>query len=333
MPREIVLQIIESVVPANPDSLFPTSHVVTKTLLAFTLVCRATHRRARQLLQERCIFLNTAERAVRYLNCLKLSESNGSSSKDYFFPMRRITAMMLLPANDVEDPEGQTPPSAWDLILESQQTLRKLLLAIPLQWHLSVLKHPLGTEALAKRLEGLDRLEEFVSIDKHWVFDKMDETLAFARGERSLWSMWTKLERLLLCGMDLEERSVWDNVVALPRLREVIFAMPHEIYRTNVKLDYSDAVERAAQKGKAVDRGRRLRVMIMEVPYDANDLNTYRWPELDPKGLVTVEVYKVPTSYYGDEEDEEVILSWIERGTRTGELWEWRGEVAGEKPR
>ncbi|KAL4864663.1 hypothetical protein BDV12DRAFT_200901 [Aspergillus spectabilis] len=59
LPTELILQIIEALIPPESLTFLPPHHLVTRTLLSLSLTSRLTHYLAHQLLMTHCIYLNS----------------------------------------------------------------------------------------------------------------------------------------------------------------------------------------------------------------------------------------------------------------------------------
>ncbi|KAF4979431.1 hypothetical protein FZEAL_4374 [Fusarium zealandicum] len=75
LPTDIILMIVESLVPREPGPILPASHPTTKSLVALTRVCKATYPTASKLLWKSCLFIDTSQRAQDFLYYLSHSTS------------------------------------------------------------------------------------------------------------------------------------------------------------------------------------------------------------------------------------------------------------------
>lgn len=125
----------------------------------------------------------------------------------------------------------------------------------------------------------------------------------------------------------MDDERMWENIAQLPQLTDVVLARPKHVGVVDIKREYFAAGDRLLEKGTLFAGNRRVRIMLMDVTYDARDIQTHGWAERDPTGAVAVEMYEVPTSYYGDETAQETVASWVRRGAWNGQLWDWRGDA------
>src|ERR1700733_9991989 len=62
LPTELLLHIIDSLIPSNPPVAFPASHIVTRTLLKLCLVSKTIHYAAIRLLFAHCVYIDSPDR-------------------------------------------------------------------------------------------------------------------------------------------------------------------------------------------------------------------------------------------------------------------------------
>ncbi|CAJ0541347.1 Ff.00g080050.m01.CDS01 [Fusarium sp. VM40] len=105
LPVEIVLLIIEHLIPhsAGPRPILPAISPITKTLLAFTTVSRATHFTASRMLWQNCLYIDSRER----LRALRKSVSQksfitGCTSWEAYAPTRIFLGPSYLPEEITE---------------------------------------------------------------------------------------------------------------------------------------------------------------------------------------------------------------------------------------
>lgn len=113
LPVEIILLIIEHLIPdsAGPRPILPANSLITKTLLAFTTVSRATHLTASRLLWQNCLYIDSRER----LRALRESASQKSAITGYT-PVEAYspTRIFLCPFSLSDDATGSEYSSVAD---------------------------------------------------------------------------------------------------------------------------------------------------------------------------------------------------------------------------
>lgn len=335
LPAELLLQIVDDVVPEKANALLPASHSVTKTLLSLTRTCHATHARARKLLQERCVVLDTRRRLLCFLRYVKEAEGSSALPHDARFPTRHVTAMYLSPFFRAED-DNDTASQVAELLGKVSASLQRLTIRMP---------SPLACndssmyvcQTLHKGFMQLgDRLEEFVCLS---IFPGLELTTG---GRHSMGQtpstegdigspIWPQLRRLSLFGVELDNERLWEAMAMMPQLTDVVLARPAHVGAVSLKHAFFDAGSKLVSVGEIFDRSRLLRLMVMDAVFDIREVHADGWEEIDLQDVMTVEVYEVPTSYYGDETVQQAVASWVTRGARSGQIWDWRGDVVVQR--
>lgn len=312
LPTELMLHIVECVLPANPQALIPPSHAATKTLLALTRVSRATYGHASRLLRQRCLYLDSSRRLAEVLVCMP----RFVPTLPAIVSLRHVTSLYLAPFGPSLD---DLPTAIWtrELLCEVSETLRRLVVQIPfgsldpLDDHLNVRR------TLRHGFEQLTRLEDFTCLGEY-------PALSVPDAHTDVWRLWPRLRRLVLFGVPLNSHWLWWDIATLRELDHVVLARPQHVNSTNIKDEYFHKLPRQDPR-----LGRKIKVMLLDAAYEIADLDTTRWGEIDPPGNMTVEVYQVPMAFYGDETPQELVTAWAKRGALDGSLWTWSGSKAG----
>ncbi|POR39796.1 Uncharacterized protein TPAR_00003 [Tolypocladium paradoxum] len=312
LPTELILHIMDCVLPANPRALIPPSHISTKTLLALTRVSRATYRHASRLLRQRCLYLDSSRRLADVLVCMPRLVPTLQPA----LSLRHVTSLHLAPFGPSLDDQ---PTAIWvrELFCEVCETLRRLVVQMPfssldpLDDHLNVRR------TLRDGFEQLTKLEEFACLGEY-------PALSVPDGHTDVWRLWPGLKRLVLFGVPMDSHWLWWDIATLPELEHVVLARPQHVEATNIKDEYFHKLPREDRR-----LGRKIKVMLLDAAYEIPDLDTTRWKEIDPSAKMTVEVYEVPMPFYGDETPHELVTEWAKRGALDGTLWEWSGIKVG----
>ena len=111
LPLEILWRIMDVSCPDAPRAILVPWDRTTATLLAFTRVCRGTHRHASRLLRRHCVYIDCGWRAKALARSLSLSNSSEDCEWGLADPgLRHIESMFLAPfpklAKDL-DPDQQ----------------------------------------------------------------------------------------------------------------------------------------------------------------------------------------------------------------------------------
>ncbi|KAJ4145081.1 hypothetical protein LMH87_003941 [Akanthomyces muscarius] len=322
---ELILQIVDCVVPPNADTILPPSHISTKTLIALSTTSRITCKQAQRLLRQRCLYLDTRRRAESFLRCLQAATKDTATAPREDI---RLAAMFLAPFDRKLLDDVPTAKLVRALFYAVGGSLRRLVVRMPFATLHPVVDHLGVREILREGFAQLERLEEFVGLHEY-----PNLNLAASRAPRlrteDLWNAWPELRRLVLFGAEIDDEKLWEGLARLPRLTDVVLARPRNVGVLDMKEEYFAAGAGVQEKGEEFDAGKEMRVMLMDVSYDVQDIQTDSWEKRDPDGAMTVEVYEVPTSYYGDETEQETVAAWVSGGVWSGQIWDWRGEVVG----
>ncbi|KAK2591135.1 hypothetical protein QQS21_011173 [Conoideocrella luteorostrata] len=313
LPPELILHIIDCLVPSHAHAILPPRHIVTKTLLTLTSVCRTTYRQASRLLRQYCVYIDDSQRLATYLHCIPRLVPTLSSA----LSLRHITTLYLAPftASSLDD----LPTAEWvrELFCETCNTLRRLIIHMPfaslhpLDDHLDVRK------TLRRGFEQLNKLEEFTCLAEY-------PSLSVPDAHADVWRLWPDLRYLALFGASLDNHLLWWDIATLSKLEQLVLARPQHWDAVNIKDEYF----RKLPKGD-VRLGRKTRILLMDAAYRIGVVDTTGWKEIDPNGRLAVEILDVPRPFYGDETEDELVTDWVKRGAVDGSLWEWRGDQVG----
>ncbi|RDA94128.1 hypothetical protein CP533_6620 [Ophiocordyceps camponoti-saundersi (nom. inval.)] len=313
LPMELLLRIVECVVPANPRALMPASDTATKTLLSLTRVSRATHGHASKLLRQRCLYVDSSRR----LGCVLACMARLVPTLPPVVSLRHVTSLYLAPFGPSLD---HLPTAEWtrDLLCEMAETLRRLVVHMPFGSLDPVVDEHLAVRrALRQGFEQLTRLDEFVCLGEY-------PALSVPEAHTDVWRLWPKLRRLALFGVPVDSHWLWWDIATLPELAHVVLARPQHVQSTNIKDEYFHKLPRHDPR-----LGRSIKIVLLDAAYEMANLDTARWRDIDPSGHMTVEVYEVPVPFYGDETPQELVTDWVKRGALQGTLWSWSGDKAG----
>ncbi|RGP65316.1 hypothetical protein FLONG3_9292 [Fusarium longipes] len=295
---ELHYHIIEAVLPSNPRTIIPPWHISTKTLVSLTRVSRSTRKVAMRLLLERCPYVDTSRRLELLLCVPRLYLTN-------------ITSLYLTPfGNKLNDlPKARLVRK---LFFAVRRTLRRLVIDMPSEL---VDDHMNVRRILGQGFERLTKLHEFVCLGDYPV-------LSIQEAPTKVWDVWPDLRRLVIFGAPINNHRLWWHIATRHNLEQVILARPLAVEATNIKEEFFNKLPR---DDKRLDRD--IKITLLDAAFVCRKVNTWRWKEYDPEGRITVEVYDVPTSFYGDETPEELVAAWVRRGALNGNLWDWEGEV------
>lgn len=313
LPPELLQLIVESVLPANPHALVPTSHSSAKTLLVLTRVSRVTYKLASKLLRQRCLYLDSSRRLADVLLCMNRLVPTLPPT----LSLRNVTSLYLAPFSGSLDDQ---PTAMWvrELFCEVCETLKRLVVQMPfgsldpLDDHLNVRR------TLREGFEQLSRLEEFVCLGEYPALSLPDQNT-------DVWRLWPDLRRLVLFDVPADNHWLWWDIATLPHLTHVVLARARQLDTVNIKDAYFHKLPRDDAR---LDR--ELRIVLMGVEAERPEtMRTEGWAQVDPRARMTVTRYDVPTGFYADETPRELVTSWVRRGALDCSLWEWEGDVLG----
>ncbi|RAK78811.1 uncharacterized protein BO72DRAFT_526376 [Aspergillus fijiensis CBS 313.89] len=137
LPGELILQIIECLIPSASRKIQPPSDIVTQTLVSLTLACKLTHHPARRLLFQHCLYIDSRKRLDKLLGRSRyFGESSDTTTSDQSHLSPPIQARSLylapFPPNQLDD--LHTVHQVDRLLSQVGPTLRKLVINIPLRY-------------------------------------------------------------------------------------------------------------------------------------------------------------------------------------------------------
>ncbi|KAG8421032.1 hypothetical protein J3458_002939 [Metarhizium acridum] len=309
LPPELILHIIDCLLPCTPHMILPPKHPSTKTLVSLTTVCRATYIHASRLLRQRCVHIDSSQRLATYLVCIPRLVP----TLPPVLSLRNITSLYLAPFGPSLDDQ---PTAEWvrELFCEVCDSLRRLVVHMPfasldpLDDHLNVRR------TLREGFEQLTKVEEFTCLAEY-------PALSVPDAHTDVWRLWPDLKRLTLFGVPLDNHWLWWDIATLPELRHVVLAQPQRVDAADIKDEYFHKLPRDDPR-----LGRKIRIVLLDAAYKIGTVRTARWKEVDPEAKMEVETYEVPRPFYGDESDGELVTEWVRKGALDGTLWEWKGD-------
>ncbi|KAE8356408.1 hypothetical protein BDV28DRAFT_110810 [Aspergillus coremiiformis] len=193
LPAEIILHVLECLIPpAAPVALSPRDPV-TQTLMSFTLASRLTHQAAKRLLFKHCIYLDSDRRLDHVLSQLNAGDGERQPEPVGLF-------LAPFPYCNLEEP--CVIKRVDQLLSHIGGNLRRLVIDIPLRS-----LHPDEDEQRLRKIlraafVRLTRLEEFCSVRDELYLDTKETD---DESEPPVWSFWPHLKRLALYNVSVEE--------------------------------------------------------------------------------------------------------------------------------
>ncbi|KAL3436948.1 hypothetical protein BDV09DRAFT_183891 [Aspergillus tetrazonus] len=223
LPPELILFVIDCLLPSNPPVVFSPGHVITRTLLSLTLVCKLVSRAAKKLLLKHCLYINSAYRLNQLLKKGTLSANNSRSSS---------TRLFLSPfsANNLNIPPLVHQINELSAIISA--SLISLIIDMPLR-HLypedDVYQiRPILRTAFSRMVQ----LREFVSIrdelylDTYTIDLQAQEQGQEQKYEPAVWSLWPNLQRLALYNVAVDSSQFIEGLRRCSNLTHLMLVRP-----------------------------------------------------------------------------------------------------------
>lgn len=355
LPLELILNIIDSLLPGDSRTVLRPCGSVTKTLLSLTRVCRAIYPVASNHLRQHCLYIDNDRRLRDLIWCIESASgvsqqsnkatSNLTPSVPPSLPpgiaLCPIKSLYLAPFGNSLD---NLPTAIWirELFCLIHPTLERLVIDIPLRSLYPADDHLNVRKTLREAFSLLTNLEEFVSVRDELFLDLLEPEWRTER-EVAVWRLWPRLKRLALYNVAADE-TFWASVREMHDLETVVLTRADDLEGVCIKTHYLDATPTSAPTGEAIGgaeaetqqetRARPLKVVLVNISnQQPNHLaGRENWAKVDPKDMVKVMLYNVPTSFYGDENPWTLCQQWVKTAALRGEVWEWEGTLVHAEP-
>ncbi|PYH80060.1 hypothetical protein BO82DRAFT_339029 [Aspergillus uvarum CBS 121591] len=203
IPGELILQIIDCLIPSTSRKIYPRSDLVTQTLLSLTLACKLTHHPARRLLFQHCLYIDSRERLDQLLEQSGYFRGNSSittNDQAQQCPQIRAYSLYLAPFPPDQLEDAHTVRHVERLLSQVGATLRNLIINIPLR----SLYPEDDVQGLRVTLRAafahLPALEDFCSVQDELYLKSLpqDPEAGEMIEEPPVWPTWPRLRRLAL---------------------------------------------------------------------------------------------------------------------------------------
>lgn len=199
LPGEVILQVVDNLIPSHSRKIHRPSDIVTKTLISLTLTCKLTHPLSRQLLFRHCLYIDSKDRLDSLLDRSGYFTSNNHNQSI------QACSLFLAPF----PPESLNEPHIVNqierLFGRIRTTLQNLVVDMPLRY----LYPNEDEQRLRKRLREafcrLATLEDFCSVQDELFLDALE-----SGDEPGVWLAWPFLRRLALYNPYVESTFVAD---------------------------------------------------------------------------------------------------------------------------
>lgn len=238
LPTELLLHIIDSLIPSNPPVAFPASHIVTRTLLKLCLVSKTIHYAAIRLLFAHCVYIDSPDRLRLLQQTLvdhQLERAFGSripwhlpldrdrsglnpETRHENTPKSFINSLFLTPFPDDTIDFPEIVPLILGLCSTIGHYLTRLVIDIPLRSLYPVDDTNNIRPFLRAAFQEFVVLEEFVSTRDELYLDVTKR----AREHPAVWSTWPNLKRLALYNVDVSSSRFLRDIQQCRQLTHLV---------------------------------------------------------------------------------------------------------------
>ncbi|TWU77148.1 hypothetical protein ED733_008411 [Metarhizium rileyi] len=314
LPPELILHIIDCLIPSTPYPILPSRHTSTKTLISLTAVCRVTYKHASRLLRQHCVYVDSSQRLATYVACIPRLVP----TLPPILSLAHITSLYLAPFGASMD-DQPTAERVLELLRQVCDSLRRLVVHMPFSSLDPLGRDPLDEHRVVRRIlregfEQLTKVEEFTCLGDY-------PSLSVPDAHTDVWRLWPDLQRLTLFEMPLDNHWLWWDIATLPKLRHVVMARPQRVDVADIKNEYFHKLPRHDPR-----LGRKIRVVLLDAVCKIQSVRTASWKKVDPGTRMDVELYEVPVPFNRAGTEAELVTEWVRRGALDGTLWEWKGQ-------
>ena len=187
LPGEVILQVVDSLIPLNSRKIHRPSDIVTRTLISLTLTCKLTHSLARQLLFRHCLCIDSRIRLDSLLDRSGYFISNNHNQSI------QACSLFLAPFPPEELNEPHIVNQIDRLFSHICITLKNLVIDMPLRYLYPCDDKQGIRKPLREAFCRLTALEEFCSVQDEFFIDALE-----TGDEPEVWPTWPRLRRLAL---------------------------------------------------------------------------------------------------------------------------------------
>ena len=217
LPPEIILHVVECLIPSSPPVAFSPSHPVTRTLINLTLVSSLTSAIARRLLLKHCLYIDSEERLTKLISLQRKSliDLTATSPNGLF--------LAPFPPANLNCPDIARGVS--QLLSAISGTLTRLVINLPLRYlYPEDDVHQLRS-VLREAFSRLTNLEEFCSMQDELFLNTVSTHI-----QPEIWPMWPRLRRLALYNACLNSPGFVDELKACSNLTHLVFPRPDGLF-------------------------------------------------------------------------------------------------------
>ncbi|KAL2797880.1 hypothetical protein BJX66DRAFT_323046 [Aspergillus keveii] len=202
LPAELILHVVECLIPSALPVVFGPQHIVTRTLRSLSLVCKLVSRTAKHLLIKHCLYIDTSHRLDRLLG---VTSPFAFAGQNGHCPFPAGLFLFPFPVENLNIPSIAQQLDHLSLAVCSGLT--RLVIDMPLRYLYPEDDHLRVRPILREAFKRMAMLEEFCS-------------------EPAIWSFWPRLQRLALYNVAIESSQFIDGLRQCVNLTHLVLVRP-----------------------------------------------------------------------------------------------------------
>ncbi|KAL4922505.1 hypothetical protein BDW62DRAFT_172655 [Aspergillus aurantiobrunneus] len=316
LPAELILYIVDCLIPSNPG------HLVTRTLLSLTLVCKLISKTARRLLIKHCLQIDSTHRLNRVLRRSALSTTRGNLP-------RQPSSIGLFLSPFLDNLNVPSTVCQIDCLTNIIcNSLTRLVIDMPLRDLWPEDDHQQFRPVLRAAFARLTQLEEFCSVRDELYLDTVEEI-----AEPEVWSFWPRLRHLALYNAAVHDSRFIKGLCQCPNLTHLVLVrpdgLPDKVPADRMDKDFLPSFQRLiiVNSGSGFSQSTPFDQEMWEETF-VGRLHTLRSPgdgeigdsDLQAGSVVSYLSLRIP---FGGEDDEiKLCQEWLSEQATSGRLWE-----------
>ncbi|KAL4743983.1 hypothetical protein BDV11DRAFT_210706 [Aspergillus similis] len=337
LPPELILSVVDCLIPSSPPVVFSLGHVVTRTLLSLTLVSKLVFRAAKKLLLKHCLYINSANRLDLLLRKGTISATNSQSSSMGLF-------LSPFSANNLNIPPLVHQINDLSTIISANLT--SLIIDMPLRYLYPEDDVYQLRPILRTAFSRMAQLREFVSVrDELYLSTYTVDLQAQEQGqeqkhEPAVWSFWPNLQRLALYNVAVDSSQFIEGLRRCSNLTHLVLVRPDgltedvspegidpeslpslqrlTIVNTGSGFLHTFQVDEETWQRSFVGRLEASRYLGVHDPGD-----------MDPRSDSITSYLSLRTPFGRDDDDISICQEWLLEQASSGALWRMADDRKG----
>ncbi len=331
LPSELLLYIVDCLIPSDPPIAFPPNHEITRVLLSLSHVSKVIQPSASRHLISHCLYIDSPDRLKLLLRAI----CNSNPSPEFALiaqsrPSASTRSLYLAPfLNDSID-DRFIVLSICRLFAHISPSLTRLVIDMPLRSLYPEDDRRGVRKLLRSAFQKLTALEEFVSTRDELYLGTHRRWAANAEVEPEIWSLWPKLRRLALYNVDVSNLDFLHDIQECTELTHLVMTRsdgleePIESLLSTPHLRISDFLRRVTIVNTWGAYTRAHTRVQSELTNFFNCFLGKIWACYKSQSDMLIFKIEVP-SPKSPESDEDITLAqeWVRDTAIQGKLWEW----------